>query len=131
MNGEVTVARSGSRGDGMSELCRRIEAGDPEAIETGQRMIAAVAEAVSDWLESARPALRRLAEIVDQPEVRAYLAAKDLRRDLGAEHLRQNHAVYSGAVRSDDSIGRPENIGILTGGEQDDDDDWWEFRGRW
>lgn len=86
----------GERPDGLRDLRRRIEAGDPEAIEAVQRAFAAVAEAMSDWLESVRPALRRLAEIVDQPEVRAYLATKDLRRDLGAEHLRQNHAVYGG-----------------------------------
>lgn len=62
---------------GLADLQRRVEAGDPEAIDAVRRMYAAFGKAMTDWLESVRPALERLVAVVNQPEVRACLKQRE------------------------------------------------------
>ena len=57
----------------LADLRRRVEAGDPEAIEAVQRMFTAFGRVMTDWLESVRPAVERITEILNRPEVRACL----------------------------------------------------------
>jgi hypothetical protein len=61
----------------LADLRRKVEAGEPDAIEIVQRMFNVLGKAMADWLESIRPALNRMCEAMDTPEVRAWLAERE------------------------------------------------------